>query len=105
VIGDQIMKLIWDKEQALNAANQLLTIQQEHEANVTKMKNLMNHLKEGWIADSAIAYEECFTSMTSTFNKYSQLLQDYSSALKRVTNNTFQNDSEHASQIYANFQM
>lgn len=95
--------LTQDKTVALNCANRLQSIKAEHEGNIAKMKALMLELDAVWKGDSETAYNECFMSMTSTFNKYSQLLEDYSATLTRVTNNTFNNDSQHASEIYASF--
>ena len=98
-------KLIMSKEEALAASAKLISIKNEHEANISKMMSLMKELKAGWQADSEVAYEECFSSMTTAFNKYSQLLEDYSSTLKRVTLETFNNDSNYANQIYNNFKI
>lgn len=94
-----------DKTVALNCASRLQSIKAEHEGNIAKMKALLAELNSVWKGDSEVAYDECFTSMTSTFNKYSQLLEDYSTTLTRVTNNTFNNDSQHASEIMSQFKV
>jgi uncharacterized protein YukE len=81
----------------------LATVQASHEQSIQQMRQMMDQLMSSYTADSADAYNECFTAMSRTFAMYTELIQDYSSTLQRVKDNTFTNDQAHAAEIRSRF--
>ena len=87
------------KEEILEISNTLISLKNEHETNIARSRNIMNGMLETWQSETVIAFDECLLSMTSTFNRYSQLLEDFSSTIIRMTNNSFNNDSQYANEV------
>ena len=85
--------------------SQLNSIKSSHEQSIQTMTSLINNLASGYQAESARAYEECFTSMKASFAKYSQLLEDYNHTLNRVKQQTFTNDHQHAQDILTRYKV
>jgi len=85
--------------------NQLNSVKSHHNQSVQMMRSLMNNLSNGYQAESARAYEECFTSMSTAFAKYSELLEDYSRTLNMIKQKTFTSDQQHAQEILSRYKV
>ena len=58
-------------------ANELRGLKQEHDDAMLKMRNLIMGLNEIWKGEAQDAYIAKYESMQTTFNNFSQMLEDY----------------------------
>jgi WXG100 family type VII secretion target len=85
--------------------SQLNSVKAHHNQSIQTMRTLINNLSSGYQAESARAYEECFTSMSVAFAKYSELLEDYSRTLSLIKQKTFTSDQQHAQEILSRYKV
>lgn len=91
------------KPEALQIANEIKKISFDNEKAVNRMTSLNEQLRQGWDADAQRAFDECFTKMKASLSMYTDLIKDYSQTLTKVTEDTFQNDTEYSHQIRAKY--
>ena len=96
-------KLKMNKDEAIKIANQIKQISDANDKAIKTLTKINQDLRNGCEADSQKAYEDCFVQMKDSLAKYTELLNEYSKTLKKVTNNTFNNDTEHAQYIRKQF--
>lgn len=58
-------------------ANELRGYKSQHDEAMTKMRTLIMGLNEVWKGDAQDAFVAKYESMQSTFNNFSQMLEDY----------------------------
>ena len=72
------MALIQVTPDLLNSkANDLRTLKGQHDEAMSKMRTLIMGLNEVWKGDAQDAFVAKYESMQSTFNNFSQMLEDY----------------------------
>lgn len=58
-------------------ANELRGLKQEHDDAMAKMRNLIMGINEVWKGEAQDAYIAKYESMQTTFNNFSQMLEEY----------------------------
>ena len=76
-------------------ASTLKTYRDEHDATIEKIRVLVNNLSEVYKGESATAYIERFNGLKSTFDNFSQLLEDLAQQLIEDANRFEEADLNH----------
>ena len=94
------MALIQVTPDLLNGkATELRGIKDEHDQAMARMRTLILGLNEIWKGDAQDAFVAKYESMQSTFQAFSQMIDDYATLMNTTANNMQESDASLASTI------
>ena len=94
------MALIQVTPDLLNGkATELRGIKDEHDQAMARMRTLILGLNEIWKGEAQDAFVARYESMQSTFQNFSQMIEDYAQLMNTTAQNMQETDSQTASTI------
>ena len=88
------MALIQVTPDLLNGkANELRNLKSQHDEAMNKMRTLIMGLNEIWKGDAQDAFVAKYESMQSTFNNFSQMLEDYAKLMNTAAQKLQETDT------------
>ena len=88
------MALIQVTPDLLNGkANELRGLKGQHDEAMTKMRTLIMGLNEVWKGDAQDAFVAKYESMQSTFNNFSQMLEEYAKLMNTAAQKLQETDT------------
>lgn len=73
-------------------ANELRGLKQEHDDAMAKMRNLIMGINEVWRGEAQDAYIAKYESMQTTFNTFSQMLEEYAKLMDTASQRLQESD-------------
>lgn len=73
-------------------ANELRGLKQEHDDAMAKMRNLIMGINEVWRGEAQDAYIAKYESMQTTFNNFSQMLEEYAKLMDTASQRLQESD-------------
>ena len=88
------MALIQVTPDLLNGkATELRGLKSQHDEAMTKMRTLISGLNEVWKGDAQDAFVAKYESMQSTFNNFSQMLEEYAKLMNTAAQKLQETDT------------
>ena len=88
------MALIQVTPDLLNSkANDLRNLKSQHDEAMSKMRTLIMGLNEVWKGDAQDAFVAKYESMQSTFNNFSQMLEEYAKLMNTAATKLQETDT------------